>query len=223
MTRPPDPSQQPWWARPGGAPAPGGQPRHGAPGHGAPPPPGPPPRQPYPAAPQQYPPRQRPHQPTPGYPPPPQRVPPPPHYPPQQQQRPAPVIDPNRYTLPPGTPSSHRAPSGRSVPDRRTALIGAGVAVALALAGVALWQFLFRDTTVINVEQAEAGVREILSDPINGYGANSISALRCNDGRDPSAAKGDSFTCAVEIDGTVRHVYVEFQDDNGTFAVDGPR
>ena len=133
------------------------------------------------------------------------------------------MIDPNRYTLPPGTPSSHRAPSKRSGPDRRTVLIGAGVAVALVVVGVGLWQFLFRDATVINVEQAEAGVREILSDPINGYGANSISALRCNDGRDPSAAKGDSFTCAVEIDGTVRHVYVEFQDDNGTFAVDGPR
>lgn len=102
-------------------------------------------------------------------------------------------------------------------------LIGAGVVVALVAVGLGVWQFLFRDTTVINVERAEAGVREILSDPINGYGANSISALRCNDGKDPSATKGDSFTCAVEIDGTIRHVYVEFQDDKGTFAVDGPR
>ena len=143
--------------------------------------------------------------------------------PPPQPQRPAPVVDPNRYTLPPGTPTPHRAPAKRSGPDKRTLLIGAGMAVALVIAGVTVWQFLFRDTTVINVEQAEAGVREILTDPINGYGANSISALRCNDGKDPSAAKGDSFTCAVEIDGTVRHVYVEFQDDKGTFAVDGPR
>lgn len=199
MTRPPDPSQQPWWTRPGGAPAPG---------------------QSYPPAPQQYPPRQQPYPPSPGYPPQPQpqRMPPPP-----QPQRPAPVVDPNRYTLPPGTPTPHRAPAKRSGPDKRTLLIGAGMAVALVIAGVAVWQFLFRDTTVINVEQAEAGVREILTDPINGYGANSISALRCNDGKDPSAAKGDSFTCAVEIDGTVRHVYVEFQDDKGTFAVDGPR
>ena len=138
-------------------------------------------------------------------------------------QRPAPVIDPNRYTLPRGTPSTHRAPAKRTGPDRRTVLIGAGAAIALVAVGVGVWQFLFRDTTVINVERAEAGVREILTDPINGYGANSISALRCNDGKDPSAAKGDSFTCAVEIDGTVRHVYVEFQDDKGTFAVDGPR
>lgn len=215
MTQPPDPSQQPWWTRPGGAPAPGGSPRHGGP-----PPPGPPPRQPYPPGPQPYPPPRQPYPPSPGYPPQPQRLVPPSQYPPQRR---APVVDPNRYTLPPGTPTPHRAPSKRSGSGKRTALIGAGVVVALVVVGVGLWQFLFRDTTVISVEQAEAGVREILSDPINGYGANSISALRCNDGKDPSAAKGDSFTCAVEIDGTVRHVYVEFQDDKGTFAVDGPR
>lgn len=134
------------------------------------------------------------------------------------------MIDPNRYTLPRGVPpTGHRAPSKGSGPLSRSVIIAAGVAVVLAVAAVAVWQFLFRDATVINVEQAEAGVREILSDPINGYGANSISALRCNDGKDPPATKGDSFTCAVEIDGTIRQVYVEFQDDKGTFAVDGPR
>lgn len=134
------------------------------------------------------------------------------------------MIDPNRYTLPHGVPpTGHRAPSKSSGPSGRTWVIAASVAVVLAVAAVAMWQFLFRDATVINVEQAEAGVREILSDPINGYGANSISALRCNEGKDPPAAKGDSFTCDVEIDGTVRQVYVEFQDDKGTFAVDGPR
>ncbi|MEX7473045.1 DUF4333 domain-containing protein [Mycobacterium adipatum] len=133
------------------------------------------------------------------------------------------MIDPNRYTLPPGAPTPHRAAPTRSGPDRRTVFIGAGVAVVLVVVALGVWQFLFRDTTVIPLAQAEAGVREILTDPINGYGTNSISALRCNDGKDPSATKGASFTCAVEIDGTVRHVYVEFQDDKGTFAVDGPR
>ncbi len=131
------------------------------------------------------------------------------------------MIDPNRYTLPPGTPAPHRA-APRSV-DHRKWLIAGAVAIAVLVAGIGLWQFAFRDSTVISVEQAEEGVRQILSDPINGYGANSISALRCNGGKDPSAAKGDSFTCAVEIDGAIRQVYAEFQDDNGTFAVDGPR
>jgi Domain of unknown function (DUF4333) len=133
------------------------------------------------------------------------------------------VIDPNRYTLPPGAHTRHRAPANRSGPSSRALIIGASIAVVLVVTALGLWQLLFRDATVINVEQAEAGVRQILSDPINGYGANSISALQCNDGKDPPATKGDSFTCAVEIDGTVRHVYVEFQDDKGTFAVDGPR
>jgi len=200
MTQPPDP-QQPWWARPGGAP-----------------PPEAPRRQPYPDAPQ---PHRPPH---PGYPPPAQRpapLPQRPAAPRPQPQRPAPVIDPNRYTLPPGTPAPHRAPP-KNV-ERRQWLIGGAIALAVVAAGVGLWQFAFRDATVIPVEQAEEGVRQILSDPINGYGANSISALRCNGGKDPSAGKGDSFTCAVEIDGAIRQVYVEFQDDKGTFAVDGPR
>lgn len=89
--------------------------------------------------------------------------------------------------------------------------------------GIGIWQFGFDGTPVIRVETAEAGVRAILSDPIYGYGANSISALRCNGGKDPSAAKGDSFTCDVEIDGAIRQVYAEFTDNAGTFAVDGPR
>jgi hypothetical protein len=105
------------------------------------------------------------------------------------------------------------------------ALLGgiAGAVVLLIVAGVSIWAWKFRDSTVIDVAQAEAGVREILSDPINGYGSNTISAMRCNGGKNPSAAKGDSFTCEVEIDGAVRHVTVVFQDDKGTFAVDGPR
>ncbi|GAS95594.1 uncharacterized protein RMCC_2560 [Mycolicibacterium canariasense] len=101
---------------------------------------------------------------------------------------------------------------------------GIGAAIALmAVAAVGVWAWKFRNSTVIDVAQAEAGVRQILSDPINGYGSNTISALRCNDGKNPSAAKGDSFTCEVEINGTVRHVTAVFSDDKGTFAVDGPR
>ncbi|MGW0162844.1 DUF4333 domain-containing protein [Mycobacterium sp. NPDC003323] len=109
-------------------------------------------------------------------------------------------------------------------PTNRRTLIFTGLAVlAVVVVGVGIWQVAFHKSAVISVEEAEAGVRAILSDPINGYGANTISAMRCNGGRDPSARKGDSFTCEVEIDGTIRQVYAEFIDDNGTFAVDGPR
>lgn len=102
-------------------------------------------------------------------------------------------------------------------------LIAAAAVLALVVIGVGAWLLAFQRGAVITVEQAEAGVRGILTDPINGYGANTISAMQCNDGKDPSAGSGDSFTCEVEIDGAMRQVYVEFIDDAGTFAVDGPR
>ena len=131
-------------------------------------------------------------------------------------------MDPYRYTLRPGQQAAgHRQPAKPA--HRRTLIIVSLATIAAVLIGVGIWQLSTHQSVVIDVAQAEAGVRQILSDPINGYGANTISALECNGGRDPSAEKGDSFTCQVEIDGTVRQVYVEFQDDNGTFAVDGPR
>lgn len=179
MTTPPTDPIQPWWAKPGGAPAPGAAP--------LPPP---------------YPPQ-------------------PPHRPPAT---PPPPLDPNRYRLPPQPPTSHRAPGPSKGPN---ILLLGGIAAAVVVfaiaAGVGIWAWKFHDATVIDVAQAEAGVRQILSDPINGYGANTISALRCNGGKNPSADKGDSFTCDVEINGAVRHVTAVFQDDKGTFAVDGPR
>ncbi|MGU3501187.1 DUF4333 domain-containing protein [Mycobacterium sp. C31M] len=206
MTRPPDPNQppgqaQPWWARPGGAtPPPGAYPPQ-------------PPRPVYPQPPQARPP----------YPPPPQqRSPYPPPTPPVAPPRPQ-QVDPHRYTLrPEQQPAGHRKQSGKSTNRRTLIIAGIGVLAAVVI-GVGVWQVAFHQSAVIKVETAEAGVRTILSDPINGYGANAISAMRCNGGKDPSAVKGDSFTCEVEIDGTIRQVYVEFTDDNGTFAVDGPR
>ncbi|MFV8245751.1 DUF4333 domain-containing protein [Mycolicibacterium peregrinum] len=181
--------EQPWWARPGGAPLPGGTPPPGAP----------PPRR--------------------GWtPPPPTRQPAPPqHHPwpapsPQQQQhpRPAPPPAPRRET---------------KQPDRRL-LIGAAVAVvAVAVIGAGLWAWSRADTnsTRLDVHQAESGVAQILSDPINGYGANRVVAVACNNGRNPVVRAGATFTCAVEINDTLRRVIVEFTDDNGTYAVDGPR
>lgn len=79
------------------------------------------------------------------------------------------------------------------------------------------------DATVLDVRRAEAGVAQILSDPINGYGANTVAAVACNNGKNPTVRAGDVFTCAVDINGTIRHVNVEFTDDSGTYAVDGPR
>lgn len=155
--------EQPWWARPGGAPLPGGTPPPGT----------------HPARPPRTPP-------------------------------------PVRGPLPPPKPKR----------DDRRLLIGAALAVvALAVIGTGVWAWSRVDanSTRLDVHQAESGVAQILSDPINGYGANRIVAVACNNGKDPVVRAGETFTCAVEINDTLRRVIVEFTDNNGTYAVDGPR
>ena len=66
-------------------------------------------------------------------------------------------------------------------------------------------------------------MQQILSDPINGYGANDVTSVTCNDGRDPAVEHGKGFTCQVTINGARRQVQVVFRDDAGTYEVDGPR
>ncbi|MUL83291.1 DUF4333 domain-containing protein [Mycobacterium sp. CBMA247] len=102
--------------------------------------------------------------------------------------------------------------------------MGAAAAV-VAVIGAGLWTWSRSDArgTRLDVRQAEAGVAQILSDPINGYGANRIVAVACNNGKNPVVRAGATFTCAVEMNDTLRRVIVEFIDSNGTYAVDGPR
>lgn len=76
---------------------------------------------------------------------------------------------------------------------------------------------------VLDVNAAERGVAEILSDPINGYGANDVTDVECNDGRNPEVVPGEGFTCRVTLNGAERHVQVVFRDKDGTYEVDGPR
>ena len=104
--------------------------------------------------------------------------------------------------------------------------VWAGVAIIFVEAVVvvaALWAFGYFEANVLDVRQAEAGVRQILSDPINGYGANDVESVACNDGSDPTIEQGASFMCQVTINGARRQVQVIFRDDAGTYEVDGPR
>ncbi|MDV3135563.1 DUF4333 domain-containing protein [Mycobacterium sp. 29Ha] len=221
MTRPPDggsgqPPGQPWWQRPGGAPQPGG-------------PATPPPQRPqYPPQRPQYPAPQRPQ-----YPPPPQQ--PPPHYPPQQQPGWPPAARPTPQWTPAETPAqqygqqpaAHQPPPAKPRQSRLPMIAGA-VAAVVVIGGAALigglWISGFLGGgTVLDVGAAEAGVTEILSNPINGYGANDVSAVKCNGGKNPKVEVGAGFSCDVTIKGAKRTVQVVFQDDLGTYEVDGPR
>jgi len=216
---------QPWWAKPGGAsPTSGGAPQPPSTGGGQsywnPNPSSPPPGQanPY-GAPQQ--PYNAPQQPY--------------GSPPQSYGSPAnpwqgynqPTNQPaaqgfGQQPPYPGYPAP--APPAKSSSNRWLLIGGLVIAVIVVIgAGFGVWQYLLGGSKVLDVKQAESGVKEILSDPINGYGANNVESVSCNNGENPKVATNNSFTCKVQIDGATRQVNVEFTDDSGTYAVDGPR
>lgn len=130
---------------------------------------------------------------------------------------------------PPAMPSAPSPPAAQPDRSHRRLLIGSAVAVLagsliaaviLVLRLVSLWQ---PHGLELDVNQAELGVQQVLTDPINGYGHTSVTVLACNSGRNPTVRKGDSFSCDVSVDGTDRRVTAVFSDDAGTYLVDQPR
>jgi len=75
----------------------------------------------------------------------------------------------------------------------------------------------------LDVAKAQQGVAEILSDPINGYGAEQVSQVSCNGGTNPPIADGRTFSCKAVIDGGAYDVTVTFKGNDGTYEVDWPR
>lgn len=98
-----------------------------------------------------------------------------------------------------------------------------GAVAAAVLAGIALQHNTSAPTKVLNIATAQQAVIRILSDPVDGYGATSVTNVWCNNGINPAITQGASFTCTATIDGTARQVAVVFQDNDGTYAVDRPR
>jgi len=189
------------------------------------------PYQPYPPAyqpPQQYPGAEQ-YNPAaygqPGqYPPPygqPGQYPPPPYGQPGQPGQPGQF---GQYPQPQfGAPGAPEAGSKRSAAVVATVV---GVLAAVLVAVVLLlgfWKPGFFVTTKLDINAAQAGVQQILTDETNGYGAKNVRDVRCNNGENPVVRKGESFECEVSIDGTKRQVKVTFQDDSGTYEVGRPR
>ena len=118
-------------------------------------------------------------------------------------------------------------PSGTGSSGSKKTLLAIGggvVALVLIVVGVTgFWKPGFFMTTELDVNAAQTGVAQILSDDANGYGAKNVQDVKCNDGKNPEVKKGANFTCDVSIDGTKRQVTVTFQDDNGTYEVGRPK
>lgn len=148
---------------------------------------------------------------------------------PQQYGQPG---QPGQYGQPaqPGQPAQYPGQYGpqASGPKRSKGLmfglIGGGVGLLVVVILIlGFWQPGFFVTTKLDINKANAGVQQILSDETNGYGAKNVKDVKCNNGTDPTVKKGSTFDCTVSIDGASKHVTVTFQDENGTYEVGRPQ
>jgi hypothetical protein len=182
-----------------------------------------PPSQPFPQ-PTGYPPQEQ-YGAQPGQYPPPGQYGQPGQYPqPGQYGQPGQYPQPGQYGQYPPGPYG-QPPAGRK---RSRAVVGTviGVFAAIVVAVVLVlgfWQPGFFVTTKLDVNKAQAGVQQILTDSTNGYGAKNVKDVKCNNGQNPTVKKGSSFDCDVSIDGTKRQVTVTFQDNKGTYEVGRPK
>jgi hypothetical protein len=155
---------------------------------------------------------------------------------PAQYGQPAQYVQPGQYAQP-GQPAQYGQPGqypqqypGYEQPAKKgpRALIGGIIAaVALVLLAIVLvtgfWAPGFFVTTKLDVNKAQSGVQQVLTDETNGYGAKNVKDVKCNNGSDPTVKKGATFDCSVSVDGAQKHVTVTFQDGNGTYEVGRPQ
>ena len=127
---------------------------------------------------------------------------------------------------PPGTQFGEAPPGKRSRSSLAIILgiVGVlGVIIVAAVLVMGFWKPGFFVTTKLDVNKAQAGVQQILTDQTNGYGVKSADNVKCNNGQNPTVKKGDTFTCDVSVDGQHKQVTVTFQDNNGTYEVGRPK
>jgi hypothetical protein len=122
----------------------------------------------------------------------------------------------------------YAAPGAEEGSKRSLAVIGGviGLLLAIVVAVVLVlgfWKPGWFVTTKLDLNAAQTGVQQILTDEANGYGAKNVKDVKCNQGESPTVKKGASFNCEVSIDGTKRQVTVTFQDDKGTYEVGRPK
>lgn len=151
-----------------------------------------------------------------------------PYQPPAYQPAPppaAPPAPPAQQYYPQYAQQPVAAPAQPKQSKRWPLIAGAVLAGALLAAAVVVGLFVFGafGGQVLNVGKAQADVKKVITDPITGYGIKNVGDVKCNNGNNPSAKKGDTFTCDVTVDGKKHQVRAVFIDDNGTYEVDRPR
>lgn len=121
--------------------------------------------------------------------------------------------------------SSATAADERPSRKRAIALAVAAAAVAVAtivcvLGFVSPGYFL---TPELDVGKVQTAVQKVLTDEVNGYGADNVKDVSCNRGANPIVEKGGMFDCTATVDGDKREVTVTIQDDAGTYEIGRPK
>lgn len=146
---------------------------------------------------------------------------------PPQYGQPGQYPQPGQYGAP-GQFGQYGVPGASGESKRSMATIGGivgGLVVLLLLViGIlGFWKPGWFVTTKLDIDKAQSGVEQILTDKTNGYGATKVTGVKCNNGENPTVKKDSTFDCEVTIDGTKRKVTVTFKDDKGTYEVGRPR
>ena len=106
-----------------------------------------------------------------------------------------PAPPPRPAPVPPVAPPPVAPPSAPRVSATRwwviaaagAAVVAAGVAVVLSLTGTR------SPATVLDIGQAQQQVEQMLRDPVDGYGAGTVTGVVCNDGVNPAITAGRGF------------------------------
>jgi hypothetical protein len=99
-----------------------------------------------------------------------------------------------------------------------TSLIVAGFVAVLGF-----WRPGFFRNTTIDIQQVQEQTAGLLSDEVGGYGPGHIRQVVCNNGRNPTAANGATFTCQFTVDGVSRHLVATFEGNDGDFRLGIPQ
>lgn len=126
----------------------------------------------------------------------------------------------------PQPPSAQRPSARRS--RRSWFLLGLAIGLNVQVVVATVWVLGFRTpgyfvTNRVDITEVDAGVQQVLTDVVTGYGATNVKDVVCNDGENPAPKKGDKLTCELTIHGVARHVVVRFLDDSGTYEVGRPQ
>lgn len=120
-------------------------------------------------------------------------------------------------------PSKPKTGGSKNKPLIIAVALIAAVIIVGAIAIVVISKTANRDTKKVAIAGVQTEVQQILADRTTGYNSDDISDVKCNNGQDATAKKGESISCDLLVRGKPHQLTVTFVDDAGTYEVGLPQ